>query len=103
MSLDWGLDGVSAPPAPKEDPNGPDGEYPGRWHVPPRYRQSLCWVSGSKCRVCKTTGLYEDMHPVCPCPRCGERIKEVTVRWIPDTDTWWPWLTRYKRGHWEER
>lgn len=102
MSADFGDFGGGSAAIPT-DPNLPDGEYPGRWHIKPWYRRTRVWVSGSKCPVCKTTGLYEDLHPVNPCPRCGARIKELVIRWIPDTDTWWPWLTRYRKGYWEER
>ena len=105
MSADYGDFGCRGTGAIPEDPNAPDGEYPGRWYYKPMMsRRSLNWVSGTKCPRCKTTAQYEVMHPVNPCPRCGfQRVKELPIRWIPDTDTWWPWWTRWSKGHWEER
>ena len=103
MSWPAGSDGIYARDGlPPKDPNAADGEYPVRRHIKPKYRLTRNWVSGSKCSVCKTTGLYEDLHPVNPCPRCGAKIKELVIRWEP-AQGWDYLILRYLKGTWVER
>ena len=100
MSADWGINFSDAPKN-KVDVNSDEGEYPIRWHIRPTYlRRSSTWINGAKCSVCNTTGTYEDLHPVDPCPRCGSKsIREIVVRWEPKK-TWWTWWTKWRQGRW---
>ena len=46
-------------------------------HLKPRYyRYCGGWTNVCICRECKSIGLYEDMHPVNPCPFCGGIVKD---------------------------
>jgi len=46
----------------------------------------------TQCNECKGIGLYEDQHPVDPCPNCGGKVKPGLIgRW------------NYKKQMWEVR
>ena len=41
------------------------------------------WTSITICKKCGTRALYEDRHPVDPCPDCGGKLKEDIGKFIP--------------------
>lgn len=46
-------------------------------HVPPKYHGYKGGFDNvTICEECQRTALYEDQHPVDPCPNCGGKIKD---------------------------
>lgn len=69
------------PPAPVR-PAGPR-------HCPPRYYgYHGGWADITICPDCKAHALYEDRHPVDPCPDCGGELKEAVGKWDSSAGLW---------------
>jgi len=46
-------------------------------HIKPRYYgYGGGFDTITRCNKCGLTGLYEDLHPVKPCPKCGSKVEE---------------------------
>lgn len=44
-------------------------------HMPPKYYgyDGTYWNTNT-CSSCELVGMYEDLHPANPCPRCGNKV-----------------------------
>jgi hypothetical protein len=53
-------------------------------HIKPRYYgYSGGFDDITKCSKCNLTGLYEDLHPASPCPKCGGEVEEIGAgKWV---------------------
>ena len=52
-------------------------------HIPPQYYgYKGGWDNVTVCKDCSRTALYEDQHPVNPCPSCGSTVIQKTGRWL---------------------
>lgn len=75
-------------------------------HIPPSlfvrqtrvYRQ---WCHVSFCNNCGLVAKYEDVHPVDPCPHCGEKLEKVVGRWRTTKPALLLGLLRREQGEWE--
>ena len=71
-------------------------------HIPPTYYGYLNrrqgrgggWTDVTVCKGCGTRALYEDRHPVTPCPDCGGKLSEQIGRWIREPVPATGWLRR---------
>ncbi len=67
-------------------------------------RTYLQWAKVSLCPGCGFRGKYEDMHPVDPCPRCGNGSPVVcTGRWAVvriEPVVWFGFLMPFSRDVW---
>lgn len=74
---------------------------PPSWYVREMYNYHG-WCNVTQCVSCGLTGKYEQLHPVDPCPTCGNKVEQKVGRWV-DTEkfTWWKELLgKSPKGHW---
>jgi DNA-directed RNA polymerase subunit RPC12/RpoP len=60
-------------------------------HKPPKYYgyKIGTFSTITKCKNCDLTALYEDMHPINPCPRCGSKIIVIgAAKWDKSKSKW---------------
>lgn len=67
-----------------------------RNHIKPSFfvkstRRYLQWCCITECIECGTRGKYEDMHPVNPCPMCGNKLEVNVGKWIDTSSKWKFW------------
>lgn len=80
------------------------------YHIKPKYHGYRGgYANVSVCGTCGRTALYEDQHPVDPCPECGDSVydtvtspppdyvKKIRAKWVSDVwvfskDSWDPCL-----------
>lgn len=65
-------------------------------NIPPNYyNYKGGFTNLTICEECDTAALYEDRHPVYPCPDCGAKLIEKVGRWI--SGSWF----KGTKGTWE--